>query len=127
MPEIRLIDMRGGNPHTVQKVTPLPTDPFARQALTNHPDTTLAQWRALSHDPVFAVRYAAATSHYVPSEMLALMVVDTHPFVRAGVANNPRTPDSALKALAKDSDENVAAAAQQNRATHQAEADELSL
>lgn len=126
MPEIRLIDMRGGTPHTVQKVTDLPADPYERRNLTYDPATTPAQWRALINDPEFHVRYAAATSPYIPPAMLALMVVDGHPYVRAGVANNPRTPASVLKALAKDHDPNVAWQAQTNRATHQAEADELS-
>jgi len=125
MPEIRLIDMRG-NPRTVQKVTPLPTDPYERRNLTNDPATTPAQWRALINDPEFHVRYAAATSPYIPPTMLALMVVDGHPYVRAGVANNPRTPDATLKALAKDSDENVAWQAQNNRADHPSQSNELS-
>ena len=125
MPDIRIIDMRGESPRTVQHVSPLPTDPYRRQAMTENPDTTREEWQALIRDPVFSVRYAVATSPHVPSDYLSLMVVDPHPFVRAGVAYNPRTPESALKALAKDSDENVAAAAQQNRAAHQA--DDLSL
>ena len=125
MPEIRLIDIRG-NPHTVQKTVDLPADPYERRNCTNDPATTPAQWRALINDPEFHVRYAAATSPYIPPAMLALMVVDAHPYVRAGVANNPRTPDSTLKALAKDQDPNVAWQAQNNRAAHQAESDELS-
>ena len=126
MPEIRLIDMRG-NPRTVQKVTDLPADPYERRNLTNDPATTPAQWRALISDPEFHVRYAAATSPYIPPTMLALMVVDGHPFVRAGVAGNPRTPDSVLKALAKDHDANVAGVAQQTRAANPSESNELSL
>ena len=125
MTDIRIIDTRGGTPRTVQHVRSLPIDPYRRQGMTENPDTTREEWQALVRDPVFSVRYAAATSPHVPSDLLPLMVVDAHPFVRAGVAHNPRTPESALKALAKDSDENVAAAAQQNRAAHQA--DDLSL
>ena len=125
MPEIRLIDMRGESPRVVQHVRSLPTDPYRRQGMTRNPDTTREEWQALVRDPVFSVRYAVATSPHVPSDCLSLMVVDPHPFVRAGVAHNPRTPESALKALAKDSDENVATAAQQNRAGRQA--DDLSL
>ena len=109
----------------VQHVSPLPTDPYRRQGMTQNPDTTREEWQALIRDPVFSVRYAAATSPHVPSDCLSLMVVDAHPFVRAGVAHNPRTPERALQALAKDSDEHVAAAAQQNRAARQA--DDLSL
>ncbi len=120
MPEIRLIDLRGGQARTAQRTGDLPTDPYERRNCTHDPATTPAQWRALIRDPEFHVRYAAATSPYIPPAMLALMVVDAHPYVRAGVANNPRTPDSTLKALIKDQDPHVAWQAQNNRAQQQA-------
>lgn len=116
MPEIKLIDMRGGTTRIAQSVQPLPEDPYQRQHLTDDPDTTRAQWRALIHDATFAVRYAAASSHHIPPELLVLMVVDGHPFVRAAVAHNPRTPDYALKALIKDADPKVREVAQTTQA-----------
>ena len=112
MPEIKLIDMRGGQARTVQSVLPLPEDDFQRQQMAYDPKTTAAQFRALVSDRVFSVRYAVATSGLTPPSTLTLMVVDAHPFVRAGVAHNPRTPDYALKVLVKDSDQNVRAVAQ---------------
>ncbi len=120
MPEIKLIDMRGGQTRTVQQIVDLPPDPADRQHLTDDPNTTRAQWRALIHDATFAVRYAAASSRQIPPEMLVLMVVDGHPFVRAAVAHNPRTPDYALKALIKDADPKVREVAQTTQARRRA-------
>lgn len=119
MPEIRLIDLRG-TPRTVQQIVALPSDPADRQRLTDDPNTTRAQWRALVHDATFAVRYATASSPQIPPEMLVLMVVDGHPFVRAAVAHNPRTPDYALKVLIKDADPKVRGIAQTTQAHHRA-------
>jgi hypothetical protein len=123
MPEIRLIDLRGGQARTVQRIRPLPEDPNARADLTRKPSTTMAEWRALSRDHDFRVRYAVATSPLCPAPILSLMVVDAHPYVRAAVANNPHTPAAALKALAKDSVSDVRAVA---RAALEARAAELS-
>lgn len=112
MPEIKLIDMRGGTARIAQNIQLLPNDSYQRQQMAYDPNTTTAQFRALVSDRVFAVRYAVATSKLTPPSMLTLMVVDAHSFVRAGVAHNPRTPDYALKVLLKDSDRNVREVAQ---------------
>lgn len=125
MPDIRIIDTRGGTPRVIQTIKEFPDDPYRRQLMAGRSTTTPDQWRTLIRDPVFSVRYAVATSPHVPSDYLSLMVVDPHPFVRAGVANNPRTPESALKALAKDRDPNVALAARDHYTSRQA--DDLSL
>ena len=111
MPEIKLIDMRAGHARTVQSVSPLPEDAFQRQQMAYDSNTTAAQFRALVSDPVFSVRYAVATSGLTPP-LLTLMVVDAHPYVRAGIAHNPRTPDYALKVLIKDADSHVREVAQ---------------
>ena len=112
MPEIKLIDMRGGQVRTAQTIKPLPENPYQRQQMAYDPNTSPAQFRALISDRVFSVRYAVATSVLTPTSALTLMVVDAHPFVRAGVAHNPRTPDYALKVLIKDADPNVREVAQ---------------
>lgn len=112
MPKIRLIDLHDGQTSVDQRGVPLPSDAFQRQQLASDPKTTAAQFRALILDPVFSVRYAAATSEWTPPSLLALMMVDTHPVVRAGVARNPRTPGYALKVLIKDADPTVRDVAQ---------------
>lgn len=123
MPEIRLIDLRGGQARTVQRIRPLPEDPNARADLTRKPSITMAEWRALSRDTDFRVRYAAATSPLCPVPILSLMITDAHPYVRAAVAHNPHTSDSALKALAKDAEADVREVA---RAALEARAAQLS-
>ncbi len=107
MPEIRIVDLRGGEARTVQRIRPLPEDPNVRADLTRKPGTTMAEWQILRRDADFRVRYAAASSPLCPSPILSLMITDAHPFVRAAVAHNPHTPESALKALAKDSEPDV--------------------
>jgi hypothetical protein len=112
MPEIKLIDLRGGSARIALSVHALPEDDFQRQQMAYDSNTTPAQFRALISDRVFSVRYAVATSAWTPPSALTLMVVDAHPFVRAGLAHNPRTPDYALKVLIKDADPNVREVAQ---------------
>lgn len=123
MPEIRIIHISHGKSKTVAKCSPapaLPDNPYERRRVAFDPKTTPEQFHQLARHPEFMVRYAIASSDRAPVENLVYLSADSTTYVRPAVANNPRTPQSVLDALANDPDRFVQAVAQRHLGEHYA-------
>ncbi|MBN2871005.1 MAG: hypothetical protein JXK04_08645 [Campylobacterales bacterium] len=92
-----------------------PVDMGARWAVAKNPHTPVEVLRHLANDSVNLVRALVATNPSTPSDVLEKFFSDEK-IVRDGLSGNPNTPAKLLKILADDNDKMVRMRLAENRA-----------
>lgn len=93
----------------------LDSDDEIRERAAEHPNAVFEDWRD---------RYEAASENSASPELLAVLAVDHHYFVRVAVARHPAVPAAALKDLLADLDPSVRRAATDNPLNRSCHADQ---
>ncbi len=92
-----------------------PVDMGARWAVAKNPHTPVEVLRHLANDPINLVRALVATNPSTPADVLEKFFSDEK-IVRDGLSGNPNTPAKLLRVLADDNDKMVRMRLAENRA-----------